>query len=57
MNINSTFPSAYIKASDLEGKAVNVVIREVKVEKVGQNNDQKPVLYFEGNGGGKRAYE
>jgi hypothetical protein len=48
VNINSAFPSQFIKASDLEGRAVNVVIREVKVEKVGQSGDQKPVVYFEG---------
>lgn len=48
MNINSAFPSNYIKASDLEGRAVNVTIREVKTEQVGQNKDTKPVLYFDG---------
>lgn len=48
MNINTAFPSTYIKASDLEGRSVLVTIREVKVEQVGRDRDQKPVAYFEG---------
>lgn len=48
MNINSAFPSTYIKAGDLEGRSINVTIREVKVEQVGRDRDQKPVVYFDG---------
>lgn len=48
MNINKSFPSAYIKASDLNGRAVTVTIRDVKVEQIGRDRDEKPVLYFEG---------
>ncbi len=48
MNINSAFPSNYIKASDLNGNAVPVTIREVKIEEVGRTKDKKPVLYFMG---------
>jgi hypothetical protein len=48
MNINSAFPSTYIKASDLEGMAVAVTIEDVKVEEVGRNKDTKPVAYFTG---------
>lgn len=48
MNINSAFPSTYIKASDLEGRSVNVTIREVKSEQIGRDRDTKPVLYFDG---------
>ena len=46
MNINSAFPGTYLKAADLQGKRVSGVIREVLMEKVGE--DQKPVVYFEG---------
>jgi hypothetical protein len=48
MNIDQAFPSNYIKASDLAGRAVAVVIDRVAVEEVGRNKDTKPVLYFRG---------
>ncbi len=48
MNIDQAFPSNYIKASDLAGRAVPVVIDRVAVEEVGRNKDTKPVLYFRG---------
>jgi hypothetical protein len=48
VNINSAFPSTYIKASDLEGRTVTVTIREVKMEQIGRERDNKPVLYFVG---------
>ncbi len=46
MNINSAFPSDYLKAADLNGKAVRVTIESVDIVKVG--DDQKPVLRFAG---------
>lgn len=46
MNINSAFPSEYLKASDLNGKAVRVTIADVTTQKVG--DDQKPILHFVG---------
>lgn len=46
MNINSVFPSKYLKASDLQGRTVRVTISNVVVEKIG--DDQRPVLYFQG---------
>ena len=48
MNINSAFPSNYIKASDLNGSAVPVTINDVKVEQIGRDRDTKPVVYFQG---------
>ena len=47
MNIDSAFPSPFIKASDLQGRDIPLTMREVKFEKVG-DDDQKPVLYFQG---------
>lgn len=46
MDINSAFPSNYLKASDLQGRTVDVVISSVTMEKVG--DDQKPIVYFQG---------
>ena len=46
MKIGNAFPSEYLKAADLNGKAVRVVIDSVTTEKVG--DDQKPVLHFVG---------
>ena len=40
------FPSNYIKADDLKGRDIPVVIADAKIEKLG--NDQKLVLYFQG---------
>lgn len=50
MNINSAFPSKYLKAADLNGGSVIVTIRDVQIENVGQQGspEDKPVLYFEG---------
>lgn len=48
MNINSAFPSKYLKAADLNGNAVKLTIREVRMENVGRTQDHKPVVYFMG---------
>jgi hypothetical protein len=48
MNIQESFPSKYIKAADLKGRAVPVTIDRVEMEQVGQARDMKPVLYFDG---------
>lgn len=46
MNINAAFPSAYLKAADLNGQRVTVTMSHVKEEKIGE--DKRPVLYFQG---------
>lgn len=48
MNINTLFPSKYVKAVDLGDKVVTVTIRDMTVEKLGFGNEQesKPVLWF-----------
>lgn len=50
LNINQAFSSKYLKHSDLNGKRVLVTIDQVTVETIGQGNEQeqKPVLYFQG---------
>lgn len=45
MNIESAFPSTYVKAADLGGKNARLIIRSVTMETVG--NEQKPIMYFE----------
>ena len=46
MDIMSAFPSNYLKADDLQGREVQVVMDRVDMEDVG--GDHKPVLYFQG---------
>lgn len=50
MNIDGAFPSNYIKASDLQGKATTVTMERVEIEEIKSRNgnDTKPVLYFLG---------
>ena len=45
MNINDAYPSNYLKASDLQGRNIPVVIDRVEQETVGK--DRKLVLYFQ----------
>lgn len=47
-NINDAFPSAYLKASDLNGQQPLVTIDRVEFEAVGREKEMKPVLYFAG---------
>ncbi len=48
MNIDQSFPSPYVKASDLNGKPSLLTIRTCVLEELGQgsNKEKKPVLYF-----------
>jgi len=48
MNVNEAFPSKYIKASDLQGKGVAITIEKLLVEAIGEDKDERPVLYFVG---------
>ena len=45
MNINDAYPSNYLKASDLHGRTIQVIIDRVEMETVGK--DHKAVLYFQ----------
>lgn len=50
MNINSAFPSKYLKAdADVDEEGSIFTIKNVKVENVGQGQkaEQKPVVYFD----------
>jgi arabinogalactan endo-1,4-beta-galactosidase len=46
MNMNEVYPSKYLKADDLQGREVRVIMQAVEMEKIG--DDMKPVLYFKG---------
>jgi hypothetical protein len=50
MNINDAFPSDYLKADDLKGKNVTVVIADASIEMIGQGHqkERKLVLSFFG---------
>lgn len=46
MRVSQAFPSNYLKAADLQDRAVRVTISGYKMEAIGE--DQKPVIYFKG---------
>jgi len=46
-NIDTLFPSRWLKASDLQGREPAVTIKEVKYEPVGQAKEMKAVVYFQ----------
>ena len=46
MRTGDAFPSNYLKAGDLNGRAVRVTIESVTMEKIG--DDRKPVVHFVG---------
>ncbi len=46
MELANIFPSKYVKAADLKGREITVVIARAEVEKLGDDN--KLVLYFQG---------
>lgn len=48
MNINESFPSKYLKASDVPEEGLTVVIVRVGQEEIGKDKDIRPVLYFDG---------
>jgi hypothetical protein len=48
VNINESFPSNYLKASDLGTSSPIVTIERVEHEPVGRDREMKAVLYFEG---------
>ena len=49
MRISNAFPSKYLMASDLpDGRDVRVVIDDVRMELMEQQNEEKPVCYFQG---------
>lgn len=50
MKIGAAFPGQYLKAADLQGKRVRVVVERVEMEDIG--GETKPVLHFKGKSRG-----
>jgi hypothetical protein len=49
MKMSEEFPSKFLKAGDLQGREVRVIMQNVEREQIGQNaDDTKPILYFKG---------
>lgn len=46
MNINTAFPSKYIKAAEVAEEGVTLVIDRLEVDDVDGKGTRKPVLYF-----------
>ena len=53
MLISQAFPSKYLKADDLQGQEVTVIIAKVVMETIDdKTGEQKPVMYFQGKSKG-----
>ena len=52
MNINESFPPAFLRSEDIKGKTVGVKIRAVELHDFGEREGTKPVVYFEGKDAG-----
>lgn len=49
MRMSTAFPSKYLSEPDLQGREITVTMSHVQMEGISaDNDDQKPVLYFEG---------
>jgi hypothetical protein len=46
MNIDDSFPSPFLKAADLGGAELLLIIKTVQPEPVGRSRELKPVIYF-----------
>ena len=46
MRISSAFPSEFLKAADLDGRSVKVIMDRVEMRDIG--GDHKPILFFQG---------
>jgi len=51
-NINDVFPSKFLHASDLQGRATSVTITRVEFEVMGRTRETLPVVYFKGKAKG-----
>jgi hypothetical protein len=47
MNIDECFPSAWMEAAEVDADGVTVTIDDVTLEEVGDEREQKPVLWLE----------
>ncbi len=52
MNLNTIFPSRYLRAHELQGKEPVVTIDRVELEEMGRTREHLPVVYFRGKAKG-----
>lgn len=52
MHIGNAFPSTYLKASDLQGRSISIVMHSVTMEEIG--GDVKPILFFQDQHGQRK---
>jgi hypothetical protein len=48
MHIDKLFPSKYLGAGDADGEELTLTIDRVRLETIGRNSDEKPVVSFAG---------
>ena len=48
MKFSELYPNDWLKADDLDGQDVTLVIKDLQLEELGANNERKPVAYFQG---------
>jgi hypothetical protein len=48
LTFNEMFPSKYLKSADLKGREIRLRISHIKMEVLGDDEEPKPVLYFNG---------
>jgi len=48
MNIDTAFPSKWIRAADLKNRDITMMISRVLQEEVGRDGTTQPVVYFSG---------
>ena len=46
MKLSEAFPSKYLSAPDIGDREIRLVIGRIEIEKIGRDNDEKPVVYF-----------
>jgi len=47
MNVNQLFPGEFLRAADIKGQRIMVIMEKITMEKVGDDGD-KPALHFVG---------
>ncbi len=52
MNIDTAFPSKYVRADDLNNRDIRLTITSINQEDVENDGSTKPVLYFNGTAKG-----
>lgn len=52
MNIDTAFPSKYVRAGDLDNRDIRLTITSVNQEDIDNDGSTKPVLYFNGTAKG-----